>query len=120
MPLEPLYVANRFVAIILPKAPFVDWINAADPVPANATITLEDTHEDPSAFLIPADDSDEPGKRWIQRNWKEIFEQLLNDWYVDPSLWPRNRTLQMFKEWCEVRIHSVVLDYANEPLEYDD
>lgn len=123
MPLEPLYVTNRVVAIILPKAPFVDWIKAADPVPSNATITFEDAREEPSAFLIPtddADDPDQPGKRWIQRNWKAVFEQLLGDWYVDPDLWPRNRTLKMFRDWREVRIHTVVLDYADTPIEYDD
>ena len=91
-----------------------------DPTPANATVTFEDAREEPSAFLIPADDTDEPGKRWIQRNWKVVFEQLLEDWYIDPGLWPRNRTLKMFREWCEVCIQTIVLDYADTPLEYDD
>lgn len=123
MPLEPLYVTNRVVVTILPKAPFVEWINAADPTPANATVTFEDAREEPSAFLIPTggtNDLDQPGKRWIERNWKMVFEQLLEDWYVDPDLWPRNRTLKMFREWCEVCIHTIVLDYADTPLEYDD
>jgi hypothetical protein len=31
------------------KAPFVEWINAADPVPANATVTFEDAREEPTA-----------------------------------------------------------------------
>jgi hypothetical protein len=123
MPVEPLYVTNRVVAVLLPKAPFVEWINAADPVAINATITYDDARAEPSAFLIPtdqADDPDEPGKRWIQRNWKLLFEHLLGDWYVDPALWPRNRTIKMFREWCEVRVHSMVFDYADTPLEYDD
>ncbi|MRT00183.1 hypothetical protein GJQ57_16195 [Ralstonia pickettii] len=46
MPLEPLYVTNRVVVTILPKAPFVEWINAADPTPANATVTFEDAREE--------------------------------------------------------------------------
>ncbi len=29
MSLEPLFVANRVVAIILPTKPFVEWITAA-------------------------------------------------------------------------------------------
>jgi hypothetical protein len=123
MQIEPQYVTNRVVAILLPKAPFVEWINAADPVPANATVTYDDAREEPSAFLIPtdeADDPDEPGKRWIQRNWKLLFEHLLGDWYVDPALWPRKRTVRMFHEWCEVRIHTTVFDYADTPLAYDD
>lgn len=73
MPLEPLYVTNRVVVTILPKAPFVEWINAADPTSANATVTFADAREEPSAFLIPTDDTDEPGKRWIQRNWNVVF-----------------------------------------------
>ncbi|WP_321899775.1 hypothetical protein [Paraburkholderia heleia] len=93
MPLEPLFVSNRVVAIIVPKAPFVAWINAADPVPANPTVTLADAQEEPTAFLIPtneADAPDQPGKRWIQRSWKVLFERMLEDWYTDPTLWPRN------------------------------
>jgi hypothetical protein len=63
---------NRFSFLIelLPslarRAPFVAWINAADPVPANPNVTLADAQEEPSAFLIPtneADDLDQPGKR---------------------------------------------------------
>ncbi|WP_028215462.1 hypothetical protein [Paraburkholderia mimosarum] len=123
MPLEPLFVSNRVVAIIVPKAPFVAWINAADPVPANPTVTLADAPEEPSAFLIPtneSDDQDQPGKRWIQRSWKALFEQMLADWYTDPALWPRNRTIKMFREWCEIRIHSIVLDCGDTPIEYED
>jgi hypothetical protein len=123
MQLEPLYVTNRVVAIVLPRAPFVEWINAVDPDPANATTTLDDARDDPSVFLIPtgyADDPDNSGKRWIQRNWKAIFEHLLDEWYIDPDLWPRNRTIKMFREWCEIRIHSTVLDCASTPLKYED
>lgn len=123
MPVEPLCVTNRAVAVLLPKAPFVEWINAADPGSAGVTITYDDAREEPSAFLIPTDDTDdldEPGKRWIQRNWRRLFEHLLEDWYVDPDLWPRNRTIEMFRQWCEIHIHSMVFDYADTPLEYDD
>jgi hypothetical protein len=71
MQIELPYVTNRVVAILLPKAPFVEWINTADPIPANAMIMYDDAREERSAFLIPtdeADDPDQPGKRWIQRN----------------------------------------------------
>lgn len=122
MPVEPLYVTNRVVVVLLPKVPFVEWINAADPGRANATVTYDDAREEPSAFLIPTDDDDpdEAAKRWIQRNWRHLFEHLLGDWYADPGLWPRNRTIKTFREWCEVRIHSMVFDYADTPLEHED
>lgn len=123
MALEPQFVSNRVVAFILPTSVFVEWINAADPTPSNTPITLDDARKEPSAYLIPTDDGDDldhPGERWIERNWKTLFERVLEDWYVDPELWPRNRTLKMFREWCEVRIHSIVLDCGDTELEYED
>jgi hypothetical protein len=66
----------------VPRTPFVEWINTADPSPTDAKITPDDAREDPTAFLVPTDDTDDPdhpGKRWIQRNWKAAFEQMLWD-----------------------------------------
>jgi hypothetical protein len=118
---EPLFVTNRMVVVVLPKAPFVEWINrfsrgVAEPV------TLEEAREDPNAFLIPvrADELDTPGERRLRQKWSILFERMLEDWYADESLWPRSRTRRMFQEWCELRTHSVVLDCSDEPLEYSD
>ena len=59
---EPLFVQNRIVVIVTPRAPLVDWMNrvfsdVADPV------TLEQAQEDPNAFLVPVrpDEYDTPG-----------------------------------------------------------
>lgn len=121
MSVEPLCVINRAAIGVLPRQPFVDWINAADPYPGGAVITLKEAQEEPSAFLIPANGNvDEPGKRWVQRNWRALFEQSLNDGYVDVTRWPPHRTLKMFREWCDIHIHEMVFDYAATPLEYGD
>jgi hypothetical protein len=53
MQLEPLCVTNRGFAVVLPRTPFVEWINAADPFPANATITLDDTRDEQSHQRFP-------------------------------------------------------------------
>jgi hypothetical protein len=45
---------------------------------------------------------------------------MLDDWYTDPALWPHSRTVKMFREWCEIRIHSIVLDCGDTPIEYED
>lgn len=118
---EPLFVQNRIVVIVTPRAPLVDWMNrvfsdVADPV------TLQEAREDPNAFLIPVrpDEYDTPGARWLKRNWSVIFEQMLRDWCVDESAWPIARTRKMFDQWCEIREHHVVLDCTSEPLEYTE
>lgn len=118
---EPLFVQNRIVVVVLPRAPFVEWVNrisqgVADPV------TLDEAREDPNAFLIPVelDEFDTPGERWLRRNWATLFERMLRDWYEDESTWPRSRTRKMFGEWCEMRTHSIVLDCSDDPLEYSE
>ena len=43
---------------------------------------------------------------------------MLEGWLRDESMWPRNRTFQMFEEWFEIQMCSLVQDlYCGEPLE---
>ncbi|MCG1039368.1 hypothetical protein SAMN04487769_1494 [Burkholderia sp. b14] len=121
MPVEPRLVANRVVAIATPKAAFVTWINSVDSA-AGMALTLAQASENANAFLVPAagNDPEAAVKRWLHKHWQVIFERMLEDWYVDECLWPQARTLKMFKEWCEIRMHSIVLDCAEVPIAYDD
>ncbi len=38
------------------------------------------------------------------------FEALLAAWLTDPAGWPRERTFEMFQEWFEIQMTSVVED----------
>jgi hypothetical protein len=120
MSLEAFLVTHRVVAIVLPKPPFVDWINDADP---QHPIDLDAARDDANAFLIPCDSEDgDPlalADKWIRQNWRVIFEQMLDDWYTDKSLWPQKRSLKLFREWCEVRLHGTVFDCSNDRIEIE-
>lgn len=118
---EPRFVINRMIVLMLPKAPLVEWVNCvsrgmADPV------SLDEAREHPNVFLIPAlaDENVESGEEWLGRNWSILFERMLEAWYADERLWPRSRsrTRALFYDWCEISIHSVVLDCSGEPIEY--
>jgi hypothetical protein len=111
---------NRSVLIVRPKQPFVDWINTADPEPGEVphVFTLTEVNEDATAFLVEVEDEDELEK-WLKKNWQPLFEEQLEGWYVDPDLWPKARTLRMFREWCGLDLHTIVLDTGSTPL-YDD
>ena len=44
---------------------------------------------------------------------------MLGGWVTDEALWPKNRTFEMFHEWFEVQMSSIVQDlYLDEPLDY--
>jgi len=34
----------------------------------------------------------------------------LQNWHLDSTFWPKDRTLKMFKEWFTVELHSIVFD----------
>jgi hypothetical protein len=110
---------NRDLIVVRLKQPFVDWVNEADPYPDGSRMTLEEVNEDLPAFLIH-DYASEDMEKWLEQNYQPLFEELLEQWYVDETLWPQDLTLKLFKAWCGVKIHGMVFDLVDEPLIDDE
>lgn len=113
---------NRSMIVLQYRQPFLDWIRTVEPE-FGATTTLDSLNEDGDAFLIPHEpviDGKEDAVAWIEKRWKGFFEKKLADWYTDESLWPKKRTLKMFREWFAIEYRSMVWDLDTTPLEYED
>jgi hypothetical protein len=110
---------NRDLLIVRYKQTFVDWINEADPQPDENPITLAEANEDTSAFLVH-DYAREELDEWLEENYLPLFEELLEEWYTDPAMWPQDRSLKLFRRWCDVEAHSMIFDLVEGPLEDDD
>ena len=100
---------NRAAVILKYKAPFIQWVNDADPYKDNPGITLESENKDCTVYLILEDDT-EKLEEWISLNFEQLFESEIEDWYTDESLWPKNRNRKLFDEWFDVECHSVLID----------
>jgi len=100
---------NRAAVILKYKAPFIQWVNDADPYNDNPGITLESENKDCTIYLILEDDA-EKLEEWISFNFEQLFEREIEDWYTDESLWPKNRNRKLFDEWFDVECHSVLID----------
>ena len=100
---------NRAAVILKYKAPFIQWVNDADPYKDNPGITLESENKDCTVYLILEDDA-ENLEEWISLNFKQLFESEIEDWYTDESLWPKNRNRKLFDKWFDVECHSVLID----------
>lgn len=109
---------NRAVLVLRFKQPFVDWINAADPTPSHA-MTLAEVNEDSNAYLLEVEDQQQL-QAWMALNGLALFEEVLNDWYTDPDLWPQDRSLAVFEKWCDFELHTVVIDTGGSLLEDDE
>jgi hypothetical protein len=39
-----------------------------------------------------------------------LFEVELEDWHRDPLDWPQERTAEIFDDWFDIEVHSMVWD----------
>lgn len=118
---KPIRTINRSVVIIRPKQPFLDWLSSEDNESGRNPFSTIRTDKS-NAFLIPEHhitDSTE-AQLYIEKCWEEVFEQFLFEWIVEDSLWPQNRTLQMFREWFEMIYAPIIWDVVDEPLEIEE
>ena len=110
---------NRAAVILKYREPFVRWINEADPYVDDPGITMENANEDRNVYLI-SDEDGENSEKWISLNYKILFQNELEGWYTDESIWPKKRNRKTFNEWFAVECHTVIIDTVGGPLEDDE
>ncbi len=110
---------NRAAVILKYKAPFIQWVNDADPYKDNPGITLESENKDCTVYLILEDSADKL-EEWISLNFEQLFESEIEDWYTDESLWPKNRSRKLFDKWFDVECHSVLIDTVDGKIVDDE
>lgn len=110
-----MYEINRSVIIVQPREPFWLWLN--DLPDANwEGLTLEELQEDANSYLIPACQNADEVWDEVEARITTIFAAELADWCEDEDLWPDLHP-DIFGEWFDVQISSIVTDLANEEVE---
>ncbi|MEP0548922.1 MAG: hypothetical protein ABJF88_18450 [Rhodothermales bacterium] len=106
---------NRGALIVRPAQPYLDWAASLDD-----SGILPDPHDEVTIYLVPEYEDDLEADKVLKRVYAEVFERELFGWCTDESLWPKRRTLALFKAWFTVEMHSIVEDLSNAPLVDDD
>ncbi len=109
---------NRSAMIVTAKQPFWDWLVSIDS--SDSRLTLDDVNREPVIYLIAECESDEDFAGWIDGHFDEIFQEQLTGWWTDERSWPKKRTLELFRNWFDCRLHSVVLDAVRSRLVHID
>jgi len=124
VPFQIRYTLNRASVSLKPKQPLIDWLKGIDrAIGAEPIGALDPLDENGDVFLIPGEDSIESREdavKWVEKRWSDFFEFELGKWIIDDQLWPKNRTLKLFREWFDIEYHSMVWDLASEPLTTED
>jgi hypothetical protein len=112
----PVYFENvrRSALVVKHKQPFIDWLQQLDPEGVYSRI-----NDDPDVYLLPDFDEIKEIESWLKKNFDLIFTDQLNNWYINDSLWVKNRTFKMFKEWFDYSLHTMIWDTLEEPIDKD-
>jgi hypothetical protein len=106
---------NRAALILRPRSPFIEWargIGNCDIVPS--------ADDEQTVYLIPEHDTPQEFEKILKKVWVDIFENQLAGWYLDEAVWPKKRTLAMFRAWFQIECHTVIEDLCGYPLEDDE
>jgi len=94
--------------VLKAKEPFRDWILSLPEPPEN--LTLREINDDNTVYLIPEYEEVEDKEEFLTKKYKEIFEELLEDWCRDENYWPTSRNITAFKKCFDVEFHSLAID----------
>jgi len=101
-------LVNRAILIVKPKQPFLDWANSIEG-PEFAT-------NDAFPYLVTELADSRDSDKLVRKHYREIFEQALDSWMTDASVWPDKRDLRTFRKWFDVEYHDFLVDLCDEPL----
>ncbi len=104
---------NRTALIVSLKKPFIDWVKYVDP----ETEFPGEKHDIKTVYLLPEDSDNGRWERYLKKNFSTIFEQELEAWFTDESVWPQDRSWKVFNEWFDYEMHSIVFDMVSKPIE---
>ena len=96
---------SRSAIVIRGKQPFKDWLVEHDP-----EMKLDEEILQGSIYLLPDYDSVSQVQNWLKKNFKEIFDEELYNWYTDEDMWPQKRNFKMFGEWFDYSLHTMIFD----------
>jgi len=99
---------NRAVLIVRPRQPYLDWAAGLDD-----SGELPDPEGEQTVYMIPSYEDDEEAWEILEEVYEEVFENELYGWHTDPAAWPQERDFEMFQEWFEIEMHSVVEDLCD-------
>lgn len=110
-----MYEVNRSVFIVVPREPFWNWLNHLPHSDLDG-LTLEGLQQDANSYLVSACQNSDEVLDEIEAHMETIFAAELADWCDDERYWP-DLHADIFSEWFDIHISSIVTDLAQEPVE---
>jgi hypothetical protein len=100
---------NRNAMMVSPGEPLYIWLR-------KSLKNYSPGDEAGTIFLIPELENSSEFEFWLSENYDIFFEEILSQYVMNESLWPKKRTYKMFREWFIISYNSIIMDFVNAPL----
>ena len=103
---------NRSAIILRPAQPYLDWARSV------GQSDLEPHREgEQTIWLVPEIGDEQERDEILLEGWSALFENMLGEWHTVEADWPQGRTFEMFQQWFEIEVHTLVIDIVDGPLQ---
>ncbi len=105
---------NRHAVILVPTDACLDWVKSCPGFIDDSP--LGEAEREPTIYLVPED----PVEDYVRRHYKPIFEEELNSWHTDPSMWPKDLSFETFKSFFTIQATTMVYDLGKGQIKRED
>lgn len=114
-----LYDINRVALILRPSEELLRWAIREDPSLAE-DIDPEETDDLASVYLLPDFDDLDDAEVWLEKNFQEILEALLEEWVPNETSWPDELSIKHLELYSEYAFTNIVVDTQDESYDEED
>jgi hypothetical protein len=107
---------NRYAIIVLPTDACLEWVKSCPDYVSDSP--LGEMEREPTVYLIP--DARLGPDNYIRRHYKPMFQEELNSWHTDPSMWPKDLTFKTFKKFFTILVTTMVYDLGKGQIKKED
>lgn len=101
-------IANRHAVILKYKKPFIAWEKKQNPW--KDSDPLHNVDKAPARISLFMKTEADPYEKWLNKNFKLIFEEELECWVLNKKFWPQKRTYLLFRRWFDISFTPYIID----------
>lgn len=106
---------NRSAILVRPREPYLQWARELDD-----SGVVPDPKAERTVYLVESIEDDLDADRVLRACFDLIFEEELGGWHTDEAAWPEDRSYEVFREWFDVEVDTMVVDLLDAPPAHED
>lgn len=107
-------VSENSIVVLKPTQQFLNIINRSI-ADSGCELNLQALRLGANSYLIPGVDEVEDGIKYVDKQYRLLFELELASWELDHSALPHEPNLELFLEWFDIEVYPMLVELAAIP-----